>query len=438
MTQRDGPTGRTTGPRAGAVRCHPVTLEAEPILPVGRSRHWRDVLGRPGFPAYVLAAGASATAWNLGAVTFAWVALVVTTDPLAVGLVFAVRFVMLLLLGIPAGVLADRVDRRRLFQASALGSAGVAIALAALSQAEGNTLPLWALVAGSMALGAMDAVRIAASQAFAYDLVGPALATTGLAVANLAVLSGAVLGSMLGGYVLDHGGLASAFVSLAVVQVAVVVALVATRARGRRANRPPTAKAPGLRESLTLLQRHGLLRLLAFVIIMVEVLGFSSGALIPVFTRDVWDAGPDAYGVMNAVRGFGGIVALLVIIWLGTRAGTGMALLGASLLFGVALVAFAISPALAVAMVPMLLVGAAAAAVDSLSQTLIQRSVADSERGASMGVWAFCLGFGPFGYVAAGAMAGRVGPVPTQALFGLALAAVAVALMTRPRLRTLR
>lgn len=423
---------------AGGVGSRPVTLETEPIVPVGRSGHWRVVLRRPGFPAYVVAAGATSTAFNVSAVIFAWVALVETTDPLAVGLVFAVRFLMLLVLGIPAGVLADRVDRRRMFQASSIGSAVVAVALAALSAASGNTLPLWALVAGSMALGALDATRVAAAQAYAFDLVGPALATTGLALANLAALSGAVLGSIVGGWVLDHGGLAPAFLVLAVVQVGAAVPLVRAGISQSRAPRPPRAGGSGLRQSLTLLQRDRLVRLLAFVVIVVEVLGFSCATLLPVFTREVFDMGPDAYGMLNAIRSAGGVVALLLVIRFGARAGTGLALLGSSLLFGVGLVVFAVSPVFAVAVVPMLLVGAAGAATDSLSQTLLQRAVTDAERGAAMGIWAFGLGFGPLGYVVAGAMAGRYGPVPTQVLFGLALAGVSALLMTRARLRDLR
>lgn len=441
-----------------------MTHEAEPIPSVGRSGQWRVAWRRPGFPAYGLAAGATAAGFNLSAVILAWIALVVTTDPLAVGLVFAVRFVMLLVLGIPAGVLADRVDRRRMFQLSALGSAGVAVVLGVLAAATGDTLPLWALIAGSLALGGLDALRIAAAQAYAYDLVGPALATTGLAVANLCALSGSVLGSVAGGLVLEAAGLAAAFLVLALVQVSVALALRWSRGHTPRPRRVATAPSlppaldpattldphpgttssetatagSGLRASFTLLRRDPLLRLLAVVVIVIEIFGFSCQTLIPVFTRDVFDAGPDAYGTMNAIRSLGGVVALLLVIRLGARAGTGMALLGASLLFGIGLVAFAVSPGFAVAAIPMLLVGAAGAATDSLSQALLQHSVSDAERGAAMGVWAFGLGFGPFGYVAAGSMAGRYGPVVTQTLFGLALAGLSLMFMTRPRLRELR
>ncbi len=423
---------------ARAVASHPVTLEAEPILPVGRSGQWRAVLRRPGFPAYAIAAGLTAIGWSLGAIIISWVTLIVTTDPLAVGLVLAVRFLMLLVLGIPAGVLADRVDRRRMSQASALGGAAVAVLLGLLALAEGGTLPLWALITGSMLLGALDSARIAASHAFAFDLVGPALATTGLAVANLFALSGSVVGSVLGGYVLDHLGLAAACGAMALVQVGAAGALMGARGRGSRPSRPPTAKGPGLRDAFLLLRRDRLLRLLALAVIMIEVLGFSCATLIPVFTRDVFGAGPDAYGTMSAIRSLGGALALLLVIRLGHRAGTGLALLSVSVLFGLGLVAFALSPGFAAATLPMLLVGAAGAASDSLSQALIQRSVTDAERGAAMGVWAFGVGFGPLGYVVAGGMAGRFGPVPTQVLFGLALMGSSLLLMTRPSLRRMR
>jgi MFS family permease len=415
-----------------------VTLEVEPVLPVGGHGSWRAALRRPGFPAFIVASGATAAGFNVSSVVFAWVALVVTTDPLSVGIVFAVRFLMLLVLGIPAGVLADRVDRRRLYQASALGGGVVAVALAMLTAAEGGTLPLWALVAGSLLLGALDATRVAASHAYAFDLVGPVLATTGLALSNLCALSGALVGSVVAGYVLSELGLVAAFLFLAFIQASAAAFLVKARGDETRAPRPLAAKGSGLRESFTLLRHHRLLRLLAIVVIVIEVLGFSSATLIPVFTREVFGAGPDAYGTMNAVRSLGGVIALLLVIRLGSRAGTGMGLLAMSVLFGVGLVAFAVSPSFAVATIPMLVVGAAGAASDSLSQTLLQRSVTDAERGAAMGVWAFGLGFGPLGYVVAGGMAGRFGPVPTQVLFGLALMAVSLVLMTRPPLRALR
>ena len=117
-----------------------------------------------------------------------------------------------------------------------------------------------------------------------------------------------------------------------------------SRGHTRRATGAPRVAPAGLRTSLTLLRRDRLLVLLFLTVVMVEVLGFSSMTLVPVFARDVFGAGPDAYGVMNAVRGVGGVVGLLVVIRLGLRVTRGTALLAFDALFGAALVAFALSP----------------------------------------------------------------------------------------------
>ena len=156
-----------------------------PEPPGGVMSDWRRPLHTPGFLPYAAAYAGSAFAWALSAVVFAWVTLIVTTDPLAVGAIFAVRFVALLLFGIPAGVLADRVDRRRLLVAVSLGGAAIGAMLAVVAWLSGGSLPLWVLLAGSFLMGILDAGRLSAATTYAFDLVGPLLATSGIAIANL-------------------------------------------------------------------------------------------------------------------------------------------------------------------------------------------------------------------------------------------------------------
>ena len=86
----------------------------------------------------------------------------------------------------------------------------------------------------------------------------------------------------------------------------------------------------------------------------------------------------------------------------------------------------------------MLVVGAAAAGSDALSQSLMQRATSDTERGAAMGIWACAVGFGPIGHLAAGAAAGRIGAVATQVLFGTTLLVLASLLAFHPLIRGLR
>ncbi len=408
-----------------------------PDAPTSLTGNWRAPFRRPGYPAYAVSFAGSSFSWALSSVVFAWVTLVVTTDPLAVGAIFAVRFLALLLFGIPAGVLADRVDRRRLLVAVSLGGAAVGALLTLVAWAQGGNLPLWMLLGGSFLLGVLDAGRISAATTYAFDLGGPQLATSSIAIANLLAQLMGICGSIVGGVLLSRYGLVVALGVLSLSQLLSATVLGLSRGHRRRRDLRPRAAPAGLRTALTLLRRDRLLTLLWLVVVMVEVLGFSSLTLIPVFARDVFGAGPDAYGSLNAVRSLGGVLGLSVVIVLGARITRGRALMALDALFGAALVAFAISPGLLVALLPLLLVGAAAAGADSLSQALMQRATSDAERGAAMGIWAFAVGFGPIGHLAAGAAAGQFGAVATQVAFGLALLGMSLALSFHPLIRAL-
>ena len=107
-------------------------------------------------------------------------------------------------------------------------------------------------------------------------------------------------------------------------------------------------------------------------------------------------------------------------------------------MFGTALMVLAISPTLAVAFVPIFIAGGAAAVSNSLSQSLMQRSTEDSERGAAMGVWTFAIGWGPFGHLTVGLVAARVGAPVTQLAAGAVLLLLAIGLSFNRALRTLR
>src|SRR5205085_898201 len=117
------------------------------------------------------------------------------------------RFVALMLFGIPAGVLADRVDRRRLIAVVSLGGAAVCGALGVIAAANGGDLTFPMLAAGAFLLGVLDTARIAGGTAYTVDLVGPAIATAGIAVTNLVAQFGGIGGNVVWGVLLQRFGL---------------------------------------------------------------------------------------------------------------------------------------------------------------------------------------------------------------------------------------
>ena len=142
--------------------------------------------------------------------------------------------------------------------------------------------------------------------------------------------------------------------------------------------------------------------------------------IVPAFARDVLHEGPEAYGAMTASAAVGATIAVLILSFLPGQARREPYLAVVYLLYGLSILALAISPTLPTALVVMLAIGGCASAFDTLQQTLLQLTVPDDKRGRAVGIWTFSIGTAPVGHLEVGALAGAVGP-PTALLLNGAL-----------------
>ncbi|MBA2447867.1 MAG: MFS transporter [Chloroflexi bacterium] len=397
---------------------------------------WLAPFGLHGFVGVWVSASAGSFARTITQLALSWITLEITGSPFLVGLVLAVRMVPQMLLGIPAGVVADWFDRRTLTVAVNVASALVAAAIAGL--AAGGLFSVAWIVCVSVVLGALDTLRITVTQAYAYDLVRATRASNGLALTNLGAQLLGSIGGLVGGYALERYGAAATFilVALAFLAGATLPSLPSTPA-GMGGARPPRAR-PDLWRALRLLARNRLVAILALTIVLAEILGFSNMTLLPTFAQDVFDIGASGLGTMLAVRSAGGVLSLLLLARLSTGERSGALFLAACASLGLALLTFAWSPIYGLALVLLAIVGAASSALDTLGQTLLQRSAEDRERGAAMGIWVFSVGFGPIGHLALGTAAGVFGASMAQAASGALLALVAAILCLHRPLRRAR
>ncbi len=411
---------------------------------------WRVIASRlpalfrvAGFPAFWLSLSLGGLASSITQIALSWTTLELTGSPFGVALTLAVRVVPWLLLGIPLGALSDRVDRRRMIRWTNLVAAGVALVAALMVLAGALAVP--AILVLSFVFGTIDSARIVATQAYAYDLVGPENATGGLALSNLGSALFGSVGALLGGLLIGWGGLGSGF------GVAAVAWLVGALLLGRRTaparptvlpdgpvDPPVDRPEPSPRRALTLLGRNRDLRWILALVVVVEVFGFSSLALTPTFARDVLQVGAVGLGVLVAGRSLGAVVGLLGLVRIGAMTRTGAAMLVGSVAFGTALVVFGLSALPPLSLVVIFVVGAAAAGVDTFAQTLLQHATEDAERGAAMGVWLFGVGLGPIGVIGLGAAATVFGAPAAQVAFGLVLIALSVVLGSVGPIRRLR
>jgi len=345
-----------------------------------------------------------------------WLALGTDGSTLAVGGLLAARVLPQLLFGIPAGGLADRFSRSHLVAAANVGS-GVVIGLLCLASIAGAVgLPV--LATGAFLVSAFDAVRVTAGSAMAFDLVGARSATNAIALSNLAVQVAGIFAGIVGGIGLATLGPTPTLLLGAIAYVAGAVLV----PRGVLA---PVAKVSGapvaLGRAALAIVRNRQVALIAIVVAGAEVFAFSNMTLLPSFARDVFGIGAAGLGWLLSARAVGGTIGLLAIATTSSRWRTvgSFALLAGA--FGVALIAFAITPLLVIALILAGVIGAAGAAVDAIGQAQLQHAVAEEQRGAAMGIWMFCLGLGLAGHIETGVLGGLLGAPFAQTLNGAIL-----------------
>jgi len=369
-------------------------------------------------------------------VVLGWYILELTDSALMVGVALGLRNLPLLIVGIPAGVAADRGDRVKLLQLSGVAMAVVAATLGLLVAL--RIAGVWPTLVLTFVTGCARALHQTARQSYAHDIAGVDGLVHALALVALTSRVGGLVGSLLVGFLIGRHGSAVAYLVVAVGYLGSAVVMLPAHSRGR----PTVADTGSARADvfgfLTTIRRDRVLLHLMSLTAVVEVLGFSHQALLPSLARDVLRVGPAGLGVMTAARQVGGLAGTVLASKLGGAAGYGPVFLVVLVAFGASLVALGLAGTFAVVLVILVGTNALGSMTDVLAQTLIQLAVPSAQRGRAGGAWVVAIGMAPLGQFQIGALASLFGVSTALGVNGVALMAVgAAAALLVPRLRKL-
>ena len=367
----------------------------------------------------------------------AWLALEAGGGALGVGAVFAARMLPSLLLGLPAGTIADRNDRRRQLLAVALAALPMMLALGWLAGSGG--LQIWQVVLVTFAIGCIQVFDAPARQALVLDVVPREVAANAVALNALASRLFAALGAFAGGFLILEIGVAGTYNVVAAIYL--LAGLLAVLLRAPAETRAGSARPPfrtALRDAARLIVDVPAVRTLTIAAIACEVFGFSYQTTLPVVARDVLLAGPEGLGTLNGAASIGGTIAVVLLSFLPSHVRREPVLGGVFVLYGAALLALARTGDLMVAAAVLVVIGACAGAFDVLQQTLIQLAAPEEQRGRAVGIWVLSIGSAPVGHLETGALVAAVGAPLTLAVNGvLVLVAAAILLVRAPMYRWL-
>lgn len=371
-------------------------------------------------------------------VVLGWLALELTDSPFLVGCALGARMLPLAFVGVPAGVLADRVARPRLLLITGAGQGATAALMGLLTLA--GVVTLGQLIVLTFVAGALRGLEHAARQSYTHDVVGGAALVDGLAILGLAMRAGWLLGSLGVGALIAHGGSGVAYLAVGLAYLLGGLSLLPARALLSAATGVPDSMWRGVTGFLTAVREDRMLVVLMLLTAGAEVLGFAHQALLPSLSRDVLHTGPEGLGAMNAARAVGGILGLGLSMR-GVLVSGGAVFAGVLVAFGASLVALGGAPyvvGFTGVMAVVVAANAAGALADLLAQSLLQLSVPHHLRGRAGGAWVVAIGFAPLGQLQIGALASLLGVSAALGLSGLALVTLAVVtVFFYPRLRTL-
>ena len=137
-------------------------------------------------------------------VVIGWLVLELTDSTFMVSVAYGLRMAPLFFLGIPAGTIADMVDRRLLLRVVNMVLALILVCIGALIYSE--NLQVWHLFVFTTVGGCFSAMHQAARQSFAFDVVGRDNLVSGLAYVGLGMRLGGLAGAIAAGYLIDGPG----------------------------------------------------------------------------------------------------------------------------------------------------------------------------------------------------------------------------------------
>lgn len=366
---------------------------------------------------------------NAGIVVVSWLALEATGSPLGVGIAIATRNLPRIFLAIPIGVLSDRLDRRKLLQLANAFGAGMAL-VAGIASMEG-WVGFLGLIAISTLTGVLDVAQTTLTKAYVFDVVDRDKAINGMAMEQLANKLLGIVGGVSSGLLLAKFGGSGAFIAMSLAYLLSAAALQLNASGTRQSGAPAATQTPSVaahpyRQIFRDVLLNRLLLIFVALGLFAEVFAYSSEVLLPSFARDVFHIDEKGLGFLVALLNGGGVLGITVLAAMGRDLrNPERILILVCIGFGVGLAVFAVANSLAVATAVIIIVGAAWATIDTLLPAVMQLRVSDKHRGAAVGAWNLSRGFGPLGQLEIGALAALLGVVATQAINGLAFAAIA-------------
>jgi predicted MFS family arabinose efflux permease len=329
-----------------------------------------------------------------------WLVLEISKSPFFLGLDTFLAQIPILLFSLVGGVVADRMDRRRLLLCSQYAQMTCAFLLAVLIYT--HTVQIWHILIISFCTGTAQSFGGPAYQALVPSLVSKEDLPNAIALNSIQFNLARVIGPVLGGLALEKLGATWCFALNGISFVAVIISLLLLHI---------DFKPPKTGESMltSMRQGFGFIRNQASMVGLIVLafcmtgLAFPMITFLPVFAKSVFHGGPETYTFLLASSGLGSVAGALAVAAMGHVKNKGHIALVMLICLGTGMAAFALSNVVPLSCIFLFMAGAALMGAFAMISSLVQLITSNEMRGRVMSVYNVAFrGGGPIGSLVSG------------------------------------
>ena len=253
-------------------------------------------------------------------VALAWLVVELTHSPLAVGALAFCRFLPFTIFGLVAGVVADRIDNRKLVIATQSVSMTFSAILAVLVLTGSQTL--WLVFLLAILSGTALVFDAPGRHALTFQMVGRDELPNAVALNASLFNASRVVGPAVAGVLIAGFGVGVCFLINTITFLAVLAGLLMMRKEElvplERTGEPPTMMR-GIGEGFAWVLGQPQMRLVLMIVTVVSTVGFNFHVLLPLLASETLQTGPEVFGILSAFFGGGALVGALLSAGTGPR-----------------------------------------------------------------------------------------------------------------------
>ena len=356
-----------------------------------------------------------------------WLTFQLTGSPLFLGVVGAANAVPTIILTLLGGVAADKIDKRHLLIATSLISAMLMVALALLTLTE--WVEVWHLILMAVLKGSVSAFDIPIRNAIYPSVMDRSAWTSGVALDSSVWWSTSIIAPTIAGFVISLAGTEAVFFMAGGGMLISATLMYLLRMRPV-AQELSTSTARLMLNGVKFIRRDPTIAFLLSMGFYASFFGNSYIALIPVFAVDIFDVGPQGFGLLLGANSVGAVVTSVWVGYRGNFRRRSLLLIGGVAFAGLAVAVFGFSAELigsyTLALGLMVSIGIFSSLHGMASVTSLQLLVPDQMRGRVMGVHSVTYTIPTLGAMPLGAIANVIGAPIAVGISGLMLTVFAL------------